>query len=112
MINYDNKSFRSISNSANGEVNEQTIFEYQQEGQFVSATYSGGLIVFGHLIAIANEDGELNMRYHHLNIMGDLMTGTCQSTPEILPNGKIRLYEKWKWTGEAESEGESVLEEM
>jgi hypothetical protein len=112
MINYDNKTFRALSNSENGEVNEETIFEYQHEGKLVSATYSGGSIVFGHLIALVNEDGSLDMRYHHLNILGDLMTGICRSVPQILPNGKIRLYEKWKWTCADESEGESVLEEL
>src|SRR5215213_11308077 len=112
MINYDNKTFRAVSNSDNGEVSDETIFEYQQEGNLVSATYSGGGIVFGHLIAAANEEGELDMRYHHLNTMGELMAGICHSIPQILPNGKIRLYEKWKWTGGDESEGDSVIEEI
>ena|SRR3982751_5973016 len=112
MINYDNRSFRSITNSANGEISGETVFEYQQEGNFVSATYSGGAIVFGHLIGIVNEDGELDIRYHHLNIIGDLMTGICHSIPVVLPDGKIRLYEKWRWTSGDGSEGESVIEEI
>ena|SRR5215212_8155209 len=112
MINYDNKTFRTVSNSDNGEANDETIFEYQQEGILVSATYSGGSIIFGHLVAIANEEGELDMRYHHLNIMGELMTGICHSVPEILPNGKIRLNERWKWTSGDESTGASVVEEI
>jgi len=40
------------------------------------------------------------------------MTGICTSTPEILPDGKIRLHEKWRWTSGDLSEGESVIEEV
>jgi len=46
MINYDNRTFRAINNSANGEVSEATIFEYRQNSFMVSATYSGGPVVF------------------------------------------------------------------
>jgi hypothetical protein len=112
MVNYDNKTFRSISNSDNGEVSDETIFEYQHEGKMVSAIYSGGNIVFGHLIGLVNDDNTLDIRYHHLNIMGELMTGTCLSVPEILPNGKVRLYEHWTWTSGDGSSGESMVEEV
>lgn len=40
------------------------------------------------------------------------MTGVCKSIPEILSNGKIRLYEKWKWTSGDKSEGKSIIEEI
>ena len=112
MINYNNKIFNPISNSENGEVDLSMQFEYKQSGNIVSCTYSGGRIRSGHLIAMADENGCLDMRYHQINIQDEIMTGICHSIPEILPNGKIRLYEKWKWTAGDFSEGESVLEEQ
>jgi hypothetical protein len=111
MINYNNKIFRPISNTANGEVDSQMCFKYKQSGNVVTCTYSGNRIISGHLIALVGKNGELEMRYHQVNTQGNLMTGICKSTPEILPNGKIRLYEKWKWTTGDLSEGESTLEE-
>ena len=33
------------------------------------------------------------MRYHQVNDRGELMTGVCRSTPEVLPDGRIRLHE-------------------
>ncbi len=51
------------------------------------------------------------MRYHQINDRGEIMTGFCKSTPEIMENGKIRLHEKWQWTSGDFSEGNSVLEE-
>ncbi len=71
----------------------------------------GGEIVFGNLLAKADENGILDMRYQHLNRQDKLMTGVCRSTPEILPDGRIRLFEKWQWTCGDFSEGESVIEE-
>ena len=112
MINYDNRTFRSVSNSENGEVSNETVFEYQQAGDLVSATYSGGDIEFGHFIGLVGEDGVIDIRYHHLNMLGQLMTGICLSTPEILDDGRIRLHEKWRWTSGDESEGLSVAEEI
>jgi hypothetical protein len=52
------------------------------------------------------------MRYHQVNTKGELMTGICFSTPEILLNGKIRLHEKWEWTSGDKSVGESIIEEL
>ncbi len=112
MINYDNKTFRTVNNTENSEVSNETIFEYQQAGDLVSATYSGGAIEFGHLIGLVEPDGVIDIRYHHLNVMGQLMTGICRSTPEVLADGRIRIYELWKWTSGDESEGSSIIEEL
>jgi hypothetical protein len=112
MINYNDKVFRSVSNSENGDVSEETVFNYQQNSFLVSATYSGGAILFGHLIGLANNDGVMEISYHHVNEDGDIRTGVCLSTPEVLPNGKIRLHERWKWTNGDGTEGESILEEV
>src|SRR4051794_16611343 len=111
MISYNDKTFRSIANTANGEVNGDTIFQYQQNSFLVSATYSGGGVLFGHLIGLVDANGVMDIRYHHVNNEGKLRTGICFTTPELLPNGKLRLHEKWKWTNGDESEGESIVEE-
>tara|TARA_B100000809_G_scaffold1914_1_gene2211 strand:- start:188 stop:310 length:123 start_codon:yes stop_codon:yes gene_type:complete len=39
------------------------------------------------------------------------MTSICNSKPEVLENGKIRLLEEWQWTSEDQSKENSVLEE-
>ena len=112
MINYDNRIFKAISNSENGEVDSSMQFIYRQSGNIVTSSYSGGRILSGHLIALVNENGDLDMRYHQINVLGEMMTGICKSTPEILPDGKIRLNEKWQWTTGDFSKGESILEEQ
>lgn len=112
MIDYNNKRFRSIGNTANGEVSGHTIFHYWQEGKVVWATYKGGNITFGNLIATMDRSGNLDMRYQHVSTDETIKTGKCISTPEILDDGRIRLHESWQWTSGDQSKGESVVEEI
>ncbi|WP_460545092.1 n-acetylglutamate synthase [Echinicola sediminis] len=111
-MNYNNRRFQAISNSGNGEVSTATVFLYQQDGEIVSGSYSGGEIVTGHLIGKVDAKGCIDMRYHHINAKGELMTGKCFSIPEVMESGKIRLLEKWEWTSGDCSKGESVIEEI
>lgn len=112
MINYNNKKFRIVSNSNNGELKEEAIFLYQQEGNILFSTYTFGQITKGHLLGVVDENGKITMSYHQVNQEGTIKTGTCTSIPEILKNGKIKLHESWKWTCGDYSEGNSILEEV
>lgn len=111
-IYYENRKFRSVQNTESGDVGVDTVFSYHQDGDLVWAEYTGGEIVFGMLIAKVLDDDSLDMRYQHLNKAGELMTGICRSTSEVLPDGRIRLYEKWQWTCGDLSSGESIIEEI
>jgi len=111
-MNYNNRKFRPVSNTENGETTIETIFVYQQNGHILTSEYQGGQIAKGHLIGLVDEGGNIEMRYHQVNLKGELMTGICHSKPEIMENGKIRLHEDWKWTSGDESSGKSVLEEI
>jgi hypothetical protein len=110
---YDGKTFRPLSNTPNGEVADDTRFHYHQSGTTVWAEYAGSAIAKGHLIALVVDDaGTLDMRYHHVNTKGDLMTGRCRSVPQTLPDGRLQLHETWQWTSGDGSSGTSVLEEV
>jgi hypothetical protein len=111
-IDYDDRFFAPISNSDNGEVDSSTVFHYRQREKIVWATYEGGHISFGTLIATVGEGGHLDMRYSHVNREGELMTGRCQSRPEVLPDGRLKLHERWQWTSGDFSQGESIVEEI
>jgi hypothetical protein len=111
-MNYDGKIFRPVANTENGEVSGATVFHYHQKGNIVTAEYAGGNIVNGHLIALVDENGGLDMRYHQVNDKGALQTGICHSVPEHLPDGRIRLHESWQWTSGDCSKGNSVVEEV
>ncbi|MGB0908172.1 MAG: n-acetylglutamate synthase [Maricaulaceae bacterium] len=112
MIYYGGRLFRPVSTTGSSETSSETIFKYEQKIDLLTGTYSGGDIRFGHLLGTVDESGNINMRYHHITNDGELMTGRCESTPEVLENGKIRLHEKWKWTSGDLSRGTSILEEL
>lgn len=111
-VDYGGRSFGSVENSASGEVGPETVFEYWQEGDVVWATYTGGAVRFGTLVARRGDGGRLDARYGHVNEAGELMTGECRTTPEVLPDGPLRLHEEWRWTSGDRSSGRSVVEEI
>jgi putative acetyltransferase len=111
-VSYDGKLFRSVSNSTGGDVGAETTFHYRQEGDLVWATYAGGAVRLGTLVATADAEGNLDMRYQHVGADGAFKTGRCCSRPEVLPDGRLRLHERWRWTDGAEGEGVSVIEEI
>jgi hypothetical protein len=112
MIDYDARAFRSVANSDGGDVDEATTFHYRQRDDVVWATYAGGAVVFGTLLAKVDAFGNLDMRYQHVAVGGNFKSGRCQSRPERLPDGRLRLHEAWRWTDGAEGEGVSVVEEV
>lgn len=109
---YHGKEFRPVSNTNSGEVSEDTTFFYQQNGSVISASYQGGNIREGNLLGKVESDGTIRMSYQHWNNNDEFRTGVCTSTPELLPNGKIRLHESWEWTSGIEGRGESIVEEV
>jgi len=111
-MNYDGKNFRVISTSSNSQLSDSFVFEYCQEGKVLKCDYGGNSIVAGHLLGTVEENGEIEMYYHQINKNGEISCGKCTSRPEMMENGKLRLYEKWQWLTGDMTEGESVLEEV
>lgn len=111
-MNYNDKKFKVVNNSPNGELSTDLIFHYEQIDNILTCSYSDQQILLGHLIGLVDANGKINMRYHQVNQKGELMTGICKSVPEQMKNGKIRLHESWQWTSGDKSKGNSILEEV
>ncbi|MEM1134606.1 MAG: n-acetylglutamate synthase [Bacteroidota bacterium] len=111
-FNLNNKSFKSKENAETGEVGEGTIFHYFQEENIIWAFYEGGKIVRGQIIGKVVSKSAFEISYQHINLQGKIKTGICHTNLSTLPNGKIQLNEKWKWTCDDFSEGESILVEI
>ena len=114
MIFYGDRLFRAVSVDGNGDVGGDTVFQYEQRDTVLMGTYSGGDVDFGSLVGKVRTDGSLSFLYHHITKSGALRSGKCESKPEILPSGRIRLHEQWEWTsglGIGER-GSSVVEEI
>lgn len=109
---YGGRLFKPVKTEGTPETSSETVFKYEQKGNLVTATYSGGDIEFGQLMALVQPDYSLDMRYHHWNKDGLLMTGVCHSVPQVLETGRLRLHERWQWTCRDQSHGTSILEEI
>lgn len=114
MIYYGERLFRTVSTHGGGDVGSNTVFRYEQRDAILMGTYSGGKVDYGSLVGKVHKDGTLTFLYHHITKSGALRSGKCESRPEILPCGKIRLHETWEWTSGigVGGNGTSVIEEI
>ncbi|TLX75167.1 n-acetylglutamate synthase [Labilibacter sediminis] len=112
MINYHNKVFKTISNTPNGDTNEETVYFYKQKGNHITGEYKGGTIKRGYLDATMDNSGNLQMQYHHVNQNNELLTGVCYSILEMTPENRMRIIENWQWTCKNYAKGQSILEEI
>jgi hypothetical protein len=112
MVNYNQKKFKIVSVSNNGELSSSMVFEYFQTNNILTCSYKGGTIQTGSLIGVVSATGNIEMTYMQINENNVINTGKCSSILEVLPNGKYRLHEKWQWTSGDLSSGTSILEEV
>ena len=112
FINYNNKTFIIKDNTNNGEVCSKTLFKYYQEGDKIWGEYYGGSIINGFIIGQVFNNGNIYFYYQHINNDNDIRIGKCDSKPELLENGLLRMYESWQWLNGDKSAGNSILEEI
>ena len=104
------RTFTGVTNSADGDVGQATVFTYQQDGNVVWAQYSGGAVQRGYLVG-TRTGSTLSFRYSHLGTDDQTSGGVCISTIELLSDNRIRLHETWQWESRPGS-GTSVVEEV
>ncbi|MFZ4798032.1 MAG: n-acetylglutamate synthase [Bacteroidia bacterium] len=106
-INFNNKTFYLLENSENGQVNSETIFEYKQEGNLVTAEYYGGNFLYGKIIAVL-EGNYLNMLYQCVTKESEMMAGKAKALISFNEYNKIKLALNWEWLGDEKAKGTSV----
>ena len=103
-LNFNNKRFSLIENSENGKVNSETIFEYKQDGDLVTADYFGGTVRYGKIIAEL-KDNKLKMLYLCLTTDNELKAGRADAEISLTENNKIKLKLNWEWLGDKKDNG-------
>lgn len=109
MMNYDNKRFRPVGGRT-GE--ESRVAVYRQHGDLLWGEFVGGHARRGVLTGTSASDGRLEFGYCMVLDTGEVVSGHCRSTPEILADGRIRLHETWERYGAQASAGVSCIEEI
>jgi len=108
-MSYDNKRFRPVGGRA-GEENRVAV--YRQDGDLLWGEFVGGHARRGLLTGLAAPDGRLEFGYCMVLDTGEMISGQCRSTPEILADGRIRLHEQWERFGAQAASGVSCIEEI
>ncbi|MFC4549704.1 MULTISPECIES: hypothetical protein [Halorussus] len=109
-ISLDGRTLAGVSNDEAGEVNAETEFHFEQDGERIYANYSGGRIVDGHLVGTF-DGSRWDVRYVQMNERGETATGHSVGRVELLGDGRVRVEDEWEWESKPGT-GESVHEEV
>lgn len=107
VINYDGRRFRADDGGETA-----AIAQYHQRGDLLWAEFDGGEVRRGSLCGRAAPEGELEFAYSIVLLNGEVVSGRCHSTPELLADGRVRLHERWQRFGANPSAGVSTIEEI
>ena len=105
-FNFHNKTFYLVENSERGKVNSDTVFNYQQKENIVTADYFGGTIKYGKIIATLDDD-ILNMMYQCVTTENELKAGKAIAKISLTKQGKILLKLDWQWLNQNREKGVS-----
>jgi hypothetical protein len=95
VVNYDGR--RSSSSATETAAGGRTpVGHYHQAGDVVWAEFSGGAVRSGRLVGSCGPDGVIEAAYVQLLEGGDLAAGRMTSLPHLLPDGRVRLEERWR----------------
>ena len=110
-FNLDSLKMNVIKTAEQGVVNEDTIFDFKQTENFVSAEYSGGHILKGFLVGTV-EGNHFQFNYCQKQIDGKLDNGAsiCEVTKN--ENGRIRIIERFEWESRPGETGVNIFEEI
>jgi hypothetical protein len=108
MIDYDGRKFSPAGHDAG----DAPVASYRQRGDLLWADFSGGRVRKGSLTGVCRPDDTLEFSYTMVLVDGSLVTGYCESTPELLPDGRVRLHERWQRYRPEAATGVSQLDEI
>jgi hypothetical protein len=89
MIDYNGRRFAADHDPS-------AVGHYRQCADLVWARFAGGAIRSGRLVGTADADGVITAAYGQVLSSGDVVAGTCVSTPTLLADGRVRLREQWQ----------------
>jgi hypothetical protein len=109
--NYDGRRFRSTATETS-DGGATPLGHYHQSGDLVWAEFAGGAVRSGRLVGRCADDGTLTLAYSQLMTDGRVVAGECVTTPERLPDGRLRLRESWRRLHGSGESGVSYIEEL
>ncbi|MFC6964587.1 hypothetical protein [Halocatena marina] len=90
QISLDRRTLVGVANDEDGEVSGDTESRFEQAGNRLSARYSGGPIVEGHLVGTI-DGAQWDIRYVQINEIGESAGGHSVGEASFLEDGRIRV---------------------
>jgi hypothetical protein len=109
-VGYDGRVFRPTGGAGGPVGRGGATGRYFQRGDLVWAEFSGGPVRSGRLVGRCRPDGTIDAAYAQVMADGEVVAGSCVSTPTALPDGRLRLTERWRRIGG--QSGVSEIEEV
>jgi hypothetical protein len=92
------RRMRVTSTDSAGVVSGETILEFEQTSDVVSARYRGGTIVDGYLVGKLDPTGtSLRFCYVQADSRGNVDAGSSTGTIDEMQDGRLRLTEVFQW---------------
>lgn len=108
MINLEGIKMNVIETANNGVVNHETVFNFRQKGNVVSAKYAGGLVKNGFL-AGRLINNQLSFKYAQEHADNNIVGGASVCDLRRLSNGKLQLIEIFDWD---QGIGKNIFQEL
>jgi hypothetical protein len=68
---------------------------YHQQAELIWAEFGGERVRTGRLVGVCDNHGVIEAAYCQIMGDGEVVAGRCVSTPTVLPDGRLRLTERW-----------------
>jgi len=111
-MNLKGKTFRAVSNSAQGSVGTNTKMQFISDKGVVAAKYKGGTIVRGHVLGRRISESEIELLYLSATVSGEVKAGKAHAKFTLGEDKKLHMHMDWQWLTGDHSSGQSewVLE--
>jgi hypothetical protein len=91
-VNLNGIKMNVVHTDTVGVVGQETIFEFTQSSDVITAHYKGGDIVVGHLVGVLTGES-LTFKFVQMESGNILSAGESNCDIESLPDGRLRLIE-------------------
>lgn len=103
-MNLNNKRFRTKENQKGLSSNE-TLFQYFQNEEIITGTYSGGKIKSGNIIGKQLSEHEIELLYQCLTVDNELLAGQSYGAVTKNEEGLLEIKFEWSWLNGDKSGG-------
>jgi len=107
------RTFRALTNSGHGQSSSATEMLFTgDDDDYITATYAGGGVRLGQVLARRTTDDALDMHYHAGSTSGEIRAGHGRATFAADSQGRMRMFIEWQWLTGDHSPGHSEWAEV